>query len=252
MRTLSGLLLLCLSAFAGGSGRYISFSPAEDVIPHLVFGDTWNTAVTLVNLSQEEAKVPVEFFQQDGEPMLVPIADLGIFEELEVTIPPHGSITFETAGDANEPTTQGWAKLDLTCCQEVTGLAVFRQSVRDRESEAVVPFANSESIRSGLIFDNTEGFVTGMAMVNPSGTTFSTVTMAFRLEDGSRVHLDQFTMDPREHRAFALTTAFPQTRDKKGVIEILAHGGGIALLGLRFSPRGPFTSFHSFEPPPAP
>ena len=252
MRILSSFLMFCVCVFASGSGRYVGFSSADDVIPHLVFGDTWNTAVTLVNLSNEEAEVPVEFFQQDGEPMLVPIADVGIFSELKVTIPAHGSVTFQTVGLSTDSPTQGWAKLDLTCCQEITGLAVFQQSIAGRDSEAVVPFASSAADRSGMVFDNTEGFVTGVAMVNPSETSVSTVTMNFRLEDGRRIHLDQFIMDPREHRAFALNAAFPQTRNRKGTIEFIAHGGGIALLGLRFSPRGTFTSFHSFEPPPAP
>ncbi|MCP5110967.1 MAG: hypothetical protein GY953_09045 [bacterium] len=252
MRILSSFLLLCVSVFAGGGGRYVSFSSAEDVIPHLVFGDTWNTSVTLVNLSHEEAQVPVKFFQQDGEPMLVPIADVGIFSELNVTIAAHGSTTFQTVGESTEPPAQGWAKLDLTCCQEITGLAVFQQSIGGQDSEAVVPFASSQATRAGMIFDNTAGFVTGMAMVNPSETSVSTVTMNFRLEDGSRIHLDQLILDPGEHRAFALNAAFPQTGDRRGTIEFLAHGGGIALLGLRFSPRGIFTSFHSFEPPPTP
>ncbi len=247
MRMLAIFLLLCPFAFAGGAQRAITFSSVDDVLPHFVFSGSWNTSVTFVNFGHDPVEFPLEFFRDDGTPMMVPIADVGLFSRLDVGIAAHGSVTFETDGDPNVPTEQGWVKVDLSCCNNVTGLAVFRQRIGDRESEAVVPLASSLSTQSGMIFDNTAGFITGVAMVNTSAVSVATITIAFRQEDGARIHLDQFTLDPREHRAFALPNEYPETRESKGTMEFLAHGGGLALLGLRFSPRGSFTSFHSFD-----
>ncbi len=250
MRSLAVLLLFTSSLVAAGNINRVGFDQSYDVLPHIVFGGTWVTSITLVNMGHEPVQVPVSFFGSDGEPVEVPIVNVGSFSELTVGIAAHGGVTLITENLPNRPNVEGWAKLDLTCCAAVSGLAIFRQRTDRNDSEAVVPLSSSLTVNSTLIFDNKDGFITGIAMVNPSETSVATITANFRKADGTRIHLDQFMMNPREHRAFALPNQYPQTEDLDGTIEFLSFGGTISILGLRFSPAGSFTSMHTLDPPP--
>jgi hypothetical protein len=250
VRSLVLLFILTSSLVAGGIRNNVGFDQSYDVLPHIVFGGTWVTTITLVNMGHEPVQVPISFFGEDGEPLEVPIQDVGAYSELTVGIAAHGGISLLTENHSSEPEVEGWVKLDLTCCTAVSGMAIFRQRTNRNDSEAVVPLSSSVAVSSTMIFDNTDGFITGLAMVNPSETSVATITANFRRADGTRIYLDQFTMNPREHRAVALPDAYPQTKNLDGTIEFLSYGGTVALLGLRFSPGGAFTSMHSLDPPP--
>ena len=113
--------------------------------------------------------------------------------------------------------------------------------------EAVVPFSNKFDDDFVLPFDNTPGYTTSMATCNPSDYAVQTVTVSFYDPQGNRFHPDQFTLNPLEHRAYAMDVNWPQTAGKKGLAVFQVGPWGAPVLGLRFNWTGPFTSTHALS-----
>ena len=98
--------------------------------------------------------------------------------------------------------------------------------------------------RNLLPFDNTNGFVTSMAIANLSASEPGRVRVAFRDPAGRLIRIDRLKDIPaRGHTAFELFREFPYLQDLSGTADFWALGGHISVLGLRFSPSGAFTSF---------
>jgi hypothetical protein len=53
--------------------------------------------------------------------------------------------------------------------------------------------------------------------------------------------MQQISLPGNGHASFALIDRLPSTAGKRGIIQFQNLSGGIAGLGLRFSPSGPFT-----------
>jgi hypothetical protein len=84
-------------------------------------------------------------------------------------------------------------------------------------------------------FDNTERFVTSVALVNSDRSQPATVTVVFRDEAGQVISSDVLSLGVREHQAFALPRQFPKIANLRGVAEFSSNTE-LAALGLRFSP----------------
>lgn len=85
---------------------------------------------------------------------------------MEPGLGPGATFIVEFEGPAGEPTKQGWAQLFSNGA--VTGFAVFRQKIEAREQEAMVPLETRKASGYVLAFDNTGGYLTGVAVANLS------------------------------------------------------------------------------------
>jgi hypothetical protein len=94
-----------------------------------------------------------------------------------------------------------------------------------------------------LLYDNTRGFVTSMAVANPSLDTI-TVDATIRDEDANILGTGRITLGPFRHEAFAIPLRWAVTAGRRGIIEFRSTGWGASVLGLRFNPGWAFTSFH--------
>jgi hypothetical protein len=147
----------------------------DTVFAQVVEGDTWKTSFIINNLDSGTRHCELRFFGDDGNDMFLPIFsdDLqgDLISGVSLTIGAGGTVFFETAGDS--PTlSQGWALLVKdNSADAIGGMAVFRQRRPGySDSEAVVPVVNQFDGHFVLIFDNTNGFVTGMAIANPTSS----------------------------------------------------------------------------------
>ena len=165
-----------------------------------------------------------------------------------------GAITYATAGTAQQ-LAQGWAI--LASSQRIAGQAVFRRALPGfPDIEAVVPFTSLFDLRQVLPFDQTGGFVMGVALTNPATSTL-TVNLSFRSSSGTFLLQDTMTMQGGTHTAFLLSQRYPQTANQRGVVEITTPGGtlgtttgvGVGVLGLRGNPSGGLTTVFSVVSP---
>jgi hypothetical protein len=97
-----------------------------------------------------------------------------------------------------------------------------------------------------LPFDNTNGYVTSVAVANTNPTQPLFIRFLFQLENGSAVN-GSLSLPAHAHTAFALTTMFPSLAGVRGSIEFTAQTPDIAVVGLRFSPTNSFTSLGEFQ-----
>ena len=233
------------AVLAADSKNNIIVSTANEVVAHVADGGQWSTAITIVNLSGTGVDYTVNFYADTGAPLSLFI--VGIFNQKVASLNGHleanGSKTIQTLGSPTQPTVTGWARVQGTGL--LGGFATFRSHVAgDKDSEAVVPIDSKFDHRFVLVFDNTSGFVTGAALVNPSANESVFVTATFRDESGQQFDQQSFSMLPLTHSAFSFLVRFPQTANKKGTVEFFTASLSLAGMGLRFSPAGPFTSFH--------
>lgn len=173
--------------------------------------------------------------------MRVPVVGLGSIAATSYTVPPYGSKTFETQGNATSQLLQGWAHIAPESGSTISAVATFRTRTSGEPDFEVVAPALPDSRRLMFPFDNTSGFVSSMAIVN-TGTAGS-ISMLFRDENGAEIAsrvLPDFVSG--EHWAFVLWDAFPALVNRRGTIEVTSLASptpAIVGLVLRFNPTGP-------------
>ncbi len=208
-------------------------------------GGGWKTTFTLVNNGSAPALARLNFRGGTGAELILPLtfpqtgAGPLLASALERTLNAGATLVIESEGPATQDTQQGWA--ELLTDGAITGFAVFRQRIGDREQEAVVPLETRAVPGYVLAFDNTSGIDTGVAVANlaAQGSALSVI-----INDETGAHIQTHTLDlpARGHTAFALNSLYPATAGKRGTVEFRAPAGGqISVLGLRFN-RGPFTT----------
>jgi hypothetical protein len=254
------LILFPLLARSEDSSRGIVFYRNDSVLGQFVDGGGWKTSIVLVNLDTQVANFQLLVINDNSSIISVPVtADGGASfagspPMLSGTIPVGGSFTISSAGTAAQ-LTQGWALLDSA--QRVAGQAVFRRASPGLpDIEAVVPFSSIFDVRQVLPFDNTAGFVQGVALTNPA-TSSVTVTLTFRSTSGTQLAQTTISMQPGAHTAFLLSQNYPQTANQRGLMEVTSPGGtigtvtgiGVGVLGLRGNPSGGLTTIFSAVSP---
>lgn len=217
----------------------------DRVIPQFVDGDSWLTAITLVNLENHPVSFDVLFFADDGTDLVVPVVGQGLVRGMQYTLPLAGSATFQTAGTGLS-LSSGWALLSQANTTDSIGMfAIFRQALPGRQAqEAVVPSVNQFSGHFVLPFDNTL-YITGIAIANPTINTVS-IPVTMRNEAGVVIDRRSLSLGPYSHTAFSLPTTWASTAGLRGAIEFLTTGFGVGALGLRFNGAA-FTSFSVLE-----
>jgi hypothetical protein len=212
-------------------------------------GGNWKTSLTLINLSAAQNPVKILFRGDDARPLTLPLivtqqgTPLAVSaSSIDRTIDPGATLLIESEAPASSATLVGWAQ--VISAGPVTGFAIFRQRGPDgRDAEGTSPL-ESGGDASGLLlpFDNTAGFATGVALVNPTGDAVI-VTATIRDDNGAQTGLQAVALPAMGHTSFVVGDRFSVTSGRRGVIEFSNTAGGVVKgLGLRFSPFGSFTS----------
>ncbi len=225
-----------------------------DAMPTVIFGSAnqiasgggWKTTLTLLNLSSTQNSVRVVFRGDDGSPLTLPlmVTQQGVSQAVtavERTVEPGATLLIESEAPASSATVVGWA--EVVSAGPVSGFAIFRQRGLDgRDSEGTAPLESSKTSSLILPFDNTTGFATGVALVNPTAQA-TIISATIRDDNGAQIGLEAVSLPAMGHVSFAVADRFSVTSNRRGIIVFESTGGGaVAGLGLRFSPFGTFTS----------
>lgn len=218
------------------------------VLSHIAAGGGWNTVITLVNTSAAAVPVTVALHNDDGSALTLPVTTTqqGVSQKttassVSATINPNATLLIST-GDQVASTVVGWA--DVLNTGFLGGYAVFRSTPQTGSpSEGTVPLQSQNSSTITLPYDNTAGFVMGVALANLS-TSFTSVTVTMWDDIGNPLGTQNLNIAGSGHTAFVLPNQFPLTGGRRGIVKFQS-AGGIAGLGLRFSPFGTFTSVPS-------
>jgi hypothetical protein len=213
-------------------------------LSHVAAGGWWDTAITLINASSVPIAIRAIFRADDGTVLTLPLkltqqgsSKTSTATSVNALLNPHSTVLIATGALPN--TVIGWA--DVLSSGPVTGFAIMRSTPpNDKPSEATVPLQTSFPSSMTLPYDNTAGYVMGMALVNLA-TGSANITATIRDEDGTQLGVQQIFIPGNGHTSFALPDRLSLTTGKRGIIQFQSTSGGISGLGLRFSPFGPFT-----------
>ncbi len=220
-------------------------------IAQIVDGSNWKTTIVLVNADSTPAPFAVKFHQADGTPLAVPLEGNDTVVLHSDVIPAGGSRKIGTQGQAAN-LAQGWA--EIVTAASITGTAIIGQRLAaDAETEAAVALRSDTGKHFLLPFDNTQGFTTAMAVLNPDPAD-AAVSIIFRDENGQLISNESLTLGANSRQAFSLPIQFPKVVGQRGVAEFTSNNLELMALGLRFNSRNAFTSIEpiAMDSPPAP
>ncbi len=245
IRTLS--LIVFLTAVA-------TCQPQSSNVAQVADGGPWQTILVITNTTTTATTATVNFFQDTAGGAtqawnLTPLE--GSAASVQV---PAGSTVFLHTPGTNPTTITGWAQ--VIAPGGVVSYAIFTQRVPGRtDQDGTAPGSPiSESVL--VPFDNTGGFVTSVAIVNPSSAN-ETVSVNIRIETGA-ISQSSILLPAQGHSAFALSQQFPETAGHRGLAEFYVTtargniGGSLSAIALRFNPTGGFTTAPVYGQPNAP
>jgi hypothetical protein len=220
-------------------------------VPHIAEGQGWRTSLIVVNTDTvNRAVFDVRFWPGRVGSSTPPLQIEGrAFDGVmlrDVSIGPGGSVTLHTPGSASSPLWQGWAELTTTT-GSISGLTAYRKMVPgDQYAEGSVRILPGSGVRLLLPFDNSGGFVTGLAIANVDGTQANTINTTLRDEFGQIVgrrpgEPSNLPLNTNGHDAFAVPDQFGLSSGARGVLDLSSRIGQLVGIGLRFNPRFAFT-----------
>ncbi len=213
-------------------------------VAHVVDAAGFVTQFAIANLETTAVNFQFKFWGDSGNVMNFPILN-GTPGSLAGTLAPGATVFAQTAGTSS-PLAQGWA--EVASSGRVSVLAnYFRTGVpSNADSEAsVLGTRSGNSIQ--LPFDNTQGFITGVALSNTNAFQTLVITVTASAEAGAPSTSTTISLPPHGHTSFLLTSQLAATAGQRGSLRFTANSPDIAAVGLRFGPRNSFTSLGSFQ-----
>jgi hypothetical protein len=212
---------------------------------HIAIANGWKTSFILVNTGGTAAQAHLNFFDDDGNPLVLPIsfpqAGGGVAtttSSVNGTMNAGATLVVESTGaDANLLQT---GSAQLTTDGNVSGFAIFRYEPTGQE--AVVPLESRNAGSYILAFDNTGGTATGVAVSSISLQAVS-VPVVIRDDSGAQIGTGAIPLAANGHSAFVLGSQFPATAGMRGTLEFTAPASGqIGVVGIRTPPANTFTT----------
>jgi len=210
------------------------------IIPQIADGGGWQTTLVLTNTSTAAATANLTFFQSTsggGTTNWVP-PFLETSTPQSVSVPAASTVFLHTPGTATT-LSEGWVQVQAGSA--IVAYAIFTQTVPGRTNQDGTALAATSTSRVLMPFDNANGFVTSMAITNPTSTGES-ITVAVQPVNGSAAQLSPITLPANGYIAFTLPQQFPSTLSQNGLLEFYSSTGSISLIALRFNPSGGFTA----------
>ena len=212
---------------------------------HIAIANGWKTSFVLVNTGVRAAQAHLNFFDDDGNPLVLPLSSPqsggGVSttaSSVDSTVNAGATLVVESTGPDANPLQTGSAQ--LTTDGNVSGFAIFRYEPTGQE--AVVPLESRNASSYILAFDNTGGTATGVAVSSNSLQAVS-VPVVIRDDSGAQIGTGAIPLAANGHSAFVLGNQFPVTEGLRGTLEFAAPGGGqIGVLGIRTPPAHTFTT----------
>jgi hypothetical protein len=212
-------------------------------LPHVLDGGGWQSTIVLTNPTLSTASVSLVFHQDisgggGSQPWNPPFLQVSSTSGLVMV--PGSSIYLQTNGTA-AGLTEGWAEMDADA--GVSAYVVFTNKLPAggvQYDEGTAP-AVAPSNRILVPYDDSNGFVTGIAIVNPTAADQS-ISVGFRTTDGLVAVSALPTLTAMTHTAFVLSQTFPVIAGHRGLAEFYSATGNISMIGLRFNPTQSFTA----------
>ncbi len=140
--------------------------------------------------------------------------------------------------------TQGWAELHADA--GIVAYTIFTNRVPGhQDQDSTAPAVNATN-RVPVPYDDANGFVSAIAIVNPTATPQS-VSVGFQTTDGL-IAIDALPIVPAMgHMTFVLSQQFPHILGHLGLAEFYSATGNLSMIALRFNPTQSSASMPCFS-----
>lgn len=225
----------------------VANAQAFGLLPQIVDGDIWSTVIKVVNLdSQSVEKYELDFYDESGNPADVSfIGQAGPVNKLSGSLSPGQTATFATPVTSPGTKVQTtWAVLNSantgnyistyeSIRNTIPSINYFAETSVATETgfhNAAIPNSNPAGVISGgyLPFDNTNGALTALAVVNPDFTgTLGTDTLLVQVIDSNGSVIAQHDLQQLKgtHHDFLIQNQWGETRGMVGTLYILPSTG---------------------------
>lgn len=225
-------LLLCLPLF-GQSAQTLT-------LPHVVDGGGWQSTIVLTNTSVAGASATLIFHAdttagntQSWTPPFVETSSTA-----GLVLISGSSLFLHTMGTA-AALTEGWAELDADA--GIVAYVVFTYRLPGQQDDEGTAPAVAATNRILVPYDDSSGYVTGIAIVNPTGTA-QDIAVGFQTTTGAVAFGALPSVPPFGHMAFVLSQQFPVIAGHVGLAEFYSATGNLSMIALRFNPTLSFTA----------
>lgn len=218
------------------------------VFPHLATGGGWETTLVLVNLTNTAVTFGQAFFDTSGQPLTVTFQSIPDGQQLTTssaqgTLNPGASFNIKLV-DQGTGLKTGWSVISYDATgARLGGYAIFKQSIAGSpDFEALVPLSAYDDYVFIMPYDNTNGYVTSMALLNPGANLDSQVYVTLLDTEGNTVSTDTIPLAKGQQLAFSIPERFPDTQGKVGSILFESSTTRLSALGFRFNPQHAFAT----------
>ncbi|HWF47747.1 MAG TPA: hypothetical protein VG168_12130 [Bryobacteraceae bacterium] len=232
------------------------------ILPHVVDGvgggSGWTTQVVITNTGTGVESWEVDFYSDSNQAMSFNFTGVGLVSYLAGALNPGQSVTYTTNGQTNGGAiTDGWGALNPSSGGSISIYQVLVDSLPQflfaSSSSTLSTYGiGGDSTQPGAVipFDNTNGFIDGLAFTNPDSTNQNpsgdTINVTVYDSNYSQLGTHQVTVAPGNKVLVVMPTAWTETANQKGSLYIFPQGSNfspITPLALRFQYLGAAQSF---------
>ncbi len=209
-------------------------------LAQVAYNGGFTSTFYLVNTGSSASNFTLSFFDENGNPLSVPLTlpqsgTNTTTSALSQNLGPGATLVIETQANDAAPNAEGSAR--LTTGGSIGGFEIFRWTTASQE--ATVPLETRHPNSFILVYDNTNGLSTGVALSNLAAAQ---ANIAVNIYDDTGA-LIETTVAPslavHGHTSFMLPdpSHYPITAGKRGMVEfVVPAGGSIGVIGLRAGP----------------
>jgi hypothetical protein len=206
-------------------------------MPDVLSGGTWSTAVTLVNVGSAPSQAQVDFTDNSGSPLAIPLTlpqnsatSSTTASTLTSPVAANAILIINSHASDAQPTLSGAAKVSAN--PGVGGFALFTHGTNGM---VAVPLETRNAPVYTVAYDNTNASSVSVAIQNPTDNTLI-VPVSVYDDSGSLLGTDEMWMMPNSHVSYAVPSYYGITANRRGTIQYTTPAGGqISLLAFRSS-----------------
>lgn len=218
--------------------------PYDRVFADVLTGGGWETLMTFVNMSSAPAQFTLTFYDDSGNPVPVPLADsdgsIVRFSAMDFWMEGNTSQELVVA-NVDYDISYVWAYLSFPGDKApIAGMAVVRtyDSMGNIFSETSETLSNIQDYDFFAPYDNLQGVVTGIIVLNPGTTQTATVQISAQDSDGNELVWDAFQLPPGARYTIMLPYAYDVLAGTSGKLHVIGDTNKLSAILFRISPAG--------------
>jgi hypothetical protein len=216
--------------------------PLDRVFPDVLAGGGWETLMTFVNMSNASAHFTLTFYDDNGNPMNVPLTnpDGSVSRFAAVNFSMDGNTSQElVVANVDSSVNFAWAYLSFPGnTAPIAGLAVVRtyDSSGNIFNETTEALSNIQDYDFFAPYDNLQGVATGLIVLNPGASLTATVQISAQDANGSELVQDKFLLAPGARATIMLPDAYQALAGTSGKLRVTGDTNRLSAIVFRISP----------------